>query len=218
MHYPILLETELANRWKLSVKTLWTWRQRNVGPHWYTLGRCVRYHVADVLAYEANALPQRLLLEVAEQRLKRTGNPDKFVPLDESPPPANFVDAKTMAAYAKLPYYICANPTVRSQRRIPHMQVVGSVRYSPLAIWHWEQEQSVVGVTASKPAPKKAEPEAIPEASGPVLRWNEITPPRPTNVKTDTSNPSITLRCSTLPSASEDFLHTVQHLITKELP
>ena len=60
MHYPILLETELANRWKLSVKTLRTWRQRNVGPRWYTLGRHVRYHVADVLAYEVNALPQWL--------------------------------------------------------------------------------------------------------------------------------------------------------------
>ena len=28
MHYPILLETELANRWKLSFKTLRAWRQR----------------------------------------------------------------------------------------------------------------------------------------------------------------------------------------------
>ena len=63
MHYPILLETELANRWKLSVKTLRTWRQRNVGPRWYTLGRHVRYHVSDVLAYEGNALPQWLALD-----------------------------------------------------------------------------------------------------------------------------------------------------------
>jgi hypothetical protein len=98
MHYPILLETELANRWRLSVKTLRTWRQRNVGPRWYTLGRHVRYHVADILAFESHALPQWLTLEATEHQLKQTSKSGKFIVLDDSPPPANFVDAKTMAA------------------------------------------------------------------------------------------------------------------------
>ena len=70
---PILLETELTERLKLSVKPLRAWRQHHVEPRWYTLGRHVRRHVADVLAYEVGSLQ------------------------------ANFADAKTMAAYAKAP-------------------------------------------------------------------------------------------------------------------
>lgn len=181
MHYPILLETELANRWKLSVKTLRSWRQRNVGPRWYTLGRHVRYHVADVLAYEADALPQWLALEAADQHLKRTGKPSKSVALDDGPPPANFVDAKTMAAYAKLPFYIFADPKVRSQRQIPHLQVVGVVRYSPLAVWHWEQEQSVIGQKAPTPPVLDRAPAPVLATAFKAPRWYEINP-APTEV------------------------------------
>ncbi len=217
MHYPILLETELANRWKLSVKTLRTWRQRNVGPRWYTLGRHVRYHVADVLAYEVNALPQWLAHEAAEQHLKRTGKPGKFVALDDSPPPANFVDAKTMAAYAKLPYYIFVDPKVRNQRQIPHLQVVGSVRYSPLAVWHWEQEQSVFGEKASTPPVRERARESSATTAVKTPRWYEINP-APTEVaQSDPTGAPITRHCSALPSASEDFPHTFQHPILKEL-
>ncbi len=217
MHYPILLETELANRWKLSVKTLRTWRQRNVGPRWYTLGRHVRYHVSDVLAYEVNALPQWLALEAAEQRLKRTGKQGKSVALDDSAPPANFVDAKTMAAYAKLPYYIFADPKVRNQRQIPHLQVVGSVRYSPLAVWHWEQEQSVIGdKTATSPV-RECERAPAPNTTLKAPRWYEINPASTAVTKSDPRDAPITRHCPALPSASGDFPHTFQHPISKEL-
>lgn len=187
MHYPVLLETELAKRWMLSIKTLRGWRQRNVGPRWYTLGCHVRYHVADILAFESSALPQRLALEAAEQHQKRTGKPGKSNALDDSPPPANFVDAKTIAACSKLPHYIFADPAERTKRKIPHLQAVGCVRYSPLAIWHWEQEQSLIG--------RKVPAEVM---------------------QSDNGNAVITHHCPTLPSALEDFPHTYQHPISKD--
>ncbi len=217
MHYPILLETELANRWKLSVKTLRTWRQRNVGPRWYTLGRHVRYHVADVLEYEAKALPQWLAHEAVELHLKRTGKPGKFVVLDDNPPPASFVDAKTMAAFAKLPYYIFADPKVRNQRQIPHLQVVGSVRYSPLAIWHWEQEQSVIGQKAPTPPVRKHDRSSAPTTTLKAPRWYEINQASADVTKSDSGDAHITRHCPALPSASGDFPHTFQHPISKEL-
>jgi len=217
MHYPILLETELANRWKLSVKTLRSWRQRNVGPRWFTLGRHVRYHVADVLAYEADALPQWLALEAADQHLKRTGKTSKSVALDDGPLPANFVDAKTMAAYAKLPFYIFADPKVRSQRQIPHMQVVGVVRYSPLAVWHWEQEKSVIGQKTPTPPVRDRAPEPATNTAFKAPRWYEIKP-APTEVaQSDPEGAPITRHCPAWPSASEDFPHTFQQPISKEL-
>jgi len=217
MHYPILLETELANRWKLSVKTLRSWRQRDAGPRWYTLGRHVRYHVADVLVYETTALPQWLAQEAAEQHVKRTGKPGKSVVLDDGPPPANFVDAKTMAAYAKLPYYIFADPKVRSQRQIPHLQVVGVVRYSPLAVWHWEQEHSVIGQKAPTSTVRDRAPEPVPTTAFKAPRWYEINPAPTEAAQTDAEDGLTTRYYPACPSASEDFPHTFQHPISKEL-
>ena len=217
MHYPILLETELANRWRLSVKTLRTWRQRNVGPPWYTLRRHVRYHVADILVFESHALPQWLTLEATEHELKQTSKTGKFIVLDDSPPPANFVDAKTMAAYAKLPYYIFADPKVRSQRQIPHLQVVGSVRYSPLAVWHWEQEQSVIGQRPPTPSVRERAPEPAPTSALKAPRWYEINPASTAITQSDTRDAPITRHCPALPSASGDLPHTFQQPISKEL-
>jgi hypothetical protein len=217
MHYPILLETELAKRWMLSVKTLRAWRQRNVGPRWYILGRHVRYHVADILVFESHALPQWLALEATEHQLKQTSKSGKFVVLDDSPPPANFVDAKTIAAYAKLPYYIFVDPKVRNKRQIPHLQVVGSVRYSPLAVWHWEQEQSVIGQKAPTPSVRERAPGPAATTTLKAPRWYEINPASTAVTKSDPRDALITRHYPALPSASGDFPHTFQHPISKEL-
>lgn len=128
MHYPILLETELANRWRLSVKTLRTWRQRNVGPRWY-------------------------------------------------------------------------------------LQVVGSVRYSPLAVWHWEQQQSVIGRRAPTPSVRERAPEPAPPSALKAPRWYEINQTSVEVTKSDTGDAHITRHCPALPSASGDFPHTFQHPI-----
>ena len=45
-------ETELATRWKLSVKTVRRWRQIDLGPVFCKLGSRVVYLVSEVEAYE----------------------------------------------------------------------------------------------------------------------------------------------------------------------
>lgn len=45
-------ETELATRWKLSVKTVRRWRQVDLGPIFCKLGSRVVYLVSEVEAYE----------------------------------------------------------------------------------------------------------------------------------------------------------------------
>lgn len=53
-----LTEKELAQRWKLNVKTLRSWRLKPDDPTypiWVKLGHSVRYPLADIEAYEKNA-------------------------------------------------------------------------------------------------------------------------------------------------------------------
>lgn len=45
-------ETELAQRWNVSVKTLQRWRSESRGPRYYKLSKAVRYALEDVVAYE----------------------------------------------------------------------------------------------------------------------------------------------------------------------
>ena len=217
MHYPILLETELAKRWQLSVKTLRNWRQRNVGPRWYKLYHHVRYHAADVLAYEADALPRFLVLEAAEEQRKRTGKVGNFVMLDDNPPQADFVDGKAMAASAKLPHHFFADHKVRNQRQIPHLQAGGLVRYSTLAIWRWELEHSEVGPKVHTPQARERSPKPDPNFNLKAPRWYEITPSPAQPFELELGNALITRHCPTLPSALEDFPHTYQHPISKDL-
>lgn len=47
-----LTESELAIRWKLSVKTLRRWRQESLGPIFCKLGSRVVYLLIEVEAYE----------------------------------------------------------------------------------------------------------------------------------------------------------------------
>jgi DNA-binding transcriptional regulator YiaG len=50
----LLTEQELAERWRMSIRTLQGWRQRKTGPNFIKIrGQAVRYPMDDVLAYEA---------------------------------------------------------------------------------------------------------------------------------------------------------------------
>ena len=44
MHYPVMTEKHLAERWQVSLKTLRRWRLDGEGPVWHKLFRQVRYH------------------------------------------------------------------------------------------------------------------------------------------------------------------------------
>lgn len=47
-----LLQVELAQRWRLSPRTLERWRCAGTGPAWLQLNGRVAYRVVDVLAFE----------------------------------------------------------------------------------------------------------------------------------------------------------------------
>jgi hypothetical protein len=49
---PHLLEHELAQRWRLSVRTLQRWRRGSSGPLFLQLGRRVVYRLSDVERFE----------------------------------------------------------------------------------------------------------------------------------------------------------------------
>lgn len=52
-----LTETELANRWKLrSAKKLQADRLRGTGCAFVRIGRCIRYRLTDIEAFEASNL------------------------------------------------------------------------------------------------------------------------------------------------------------------
>ena len=50
----LLTEQELAERWRMNIRTLQGWRYRETGPKFIKIrGQAVRYPMDDVLAYEA---------------------------------------------------------------------------------------------------------------------------------------------------------------------
>lgn len=46
-------QRELAERWKVSGRTLERWRAERYGPAWVCIGGSIRYTMRDVLAWEA---------------------------------------------------------------------------------------------------------------------------------------------------------------------
>jgi hypothetical protein len=51
-----LKQHELAERWKVSGRTLEKWRQTRRGPPYLLIGGAIRYRIEDILAYEASHL------------------------------------------------------------------------------------------------------------------------------------------------------------------
>ncbi len=49
---PAFTETELAQRWNVSAKTLQRWRYEGIGPPYIKLSKAVRYPVDEIVAYE----------------------------------------------------------------------------------------------------------------------------------------------------------------------
>ena len=53
---PHLSETQVAERWGMSPKTLQRWRVMRVGPAFLKFGKSIRYRVCDVERFEEAAL------------------------------------------------------------------------------------------------------------------------------------------------------------------
>lgn len=62
MHYPVMTEKHVADRWQVSLKTLRRWRLNGEGPVWHKLFRRVRYHEADVLEFEHSSAQHLMTL------------------------------------------------------------------------------------------------------------------------------------------------------------
>jgi hypothetical protein len=60
-----LNQTELAERWDMSPRTLEQWRWRGVGPVFLKIGRHVVYRMVDVEAYEAERLHANTIAPLA---------------------------------------------------------------------------------------------------------------------------------------------------------
>ncbi len=58
MEQRLLLQSELASRWRISPRTLERWRVAGEGPQFCKIGGRITYREADVMAYEAEQLRQ----------------------------------------------------------------------------------------------------------------------------------------------------------------
>ncbi len=174
MDYPVMSEWQVAHRWKISTKTLRRWRASGEGPRWHKLFNLVRYHKADVLEFERRGAQYwSTILDDGERVPKVVARPPK-----EAPPPEDvaaesfYLTVKEVLEETGLPGYWFTDPKARAAKRIPHLTLVGNVRFSLEAIWVWEQANSTVG---QPPAPKPAPaPEPIEAAPQRVPRWYEL--------------------------------------------
>ena len=48
----LLRQAELAERWRITARTLERWRSEGYGPAWLTIGGSIRYRLGDVLDFE----------------------------------------------------------------------------------------------------------------------------------------------------------------------
>ena len=58
MEKRLLLQSELASRWRISPRTLERWRVTGDGPQFCKIGGRITYREEDVIAYEAEQLRQ----------------------------------------------------------------------------------------------------------------------------------------------------------------
>lgn len=100
MHYPVMTEKHLAERWQVSLKTLQRWRLDGEGPVWHKLFRHVRYHEADVVEFERRG---------AQHLMTLLGIHREFKPADEDvgevfdAQGSRYLTAKDIAEAASLP-------------------------------------------------------------------------------------------------------------------
>ena len=68
-----LKETELAQRWDITARTLQNWRAKGIGPRFIRIGeRSIFYRMIDVMAYEAaNVVGKPIAPDGWEMTVKR---------------------------------------------------------------------------------------------------------------------------------------------------
>lgn len=169
MHYPVMTEKHLAERWQVSLKTLRRWRLDGNGPVWHKLFRHVRYHEADILEFERRSA-QHLMTLLGINREFKPEVPEAAQGLDAKAEDIYFT-AKEIAEAASLPIHLFRDQAERNRKRVPHLMLVGNLRFSLPAILEWEMANSVVGHAA---AAVVEEADAPAEPPAPAKRWFEL--------------------------------------------
>ena len=93
---------------------------------------------------------------------------------DAQPDPAvHYVSAKEVVAATGLPIYLFRDCAERERKRIPHLMLVGNLRFSMESILQWELANSVPGI-APEPPPAAAQTDPQSETPVRIPRWHEI--------------------------------------------
>ncbi|MBI5781835.1 MAG: helix-turn-helix domain-containing protein [Rhodocyclales bacterium] len=124
MHYPVITEKHVADRWQVSLKTLRRWRLDGEGPVWHKLFRHVRYHEADVLEFEHSSA-QHLMTLLGIKRDFKPEEPKAAQGLDAKAED-NYFTAKEIAEAASLPIHLFRDQVERNRKRVPRLMLVGT--------------------------------------------------------------------------------------------
>lgn len=168
MRYPVMTERHLADRWQVSLKTLRRWRLDGEGPVWHKLFRHVRYHEADILEFERRSA-QHLMTLLGINREFKPADVEVGDELDIDG--SRYLTAKEIADAASLPIHLFRDQAERNRKRVPHLMLVGNLRFSLQAILEWEMVNSVPG-NAAVAVVEEAEVTAEPPV--PAKRWYEL--------------------------------------------
>ncbi len=173
MDYPVMSERHVAHRWNISAKTLRRWRASGDGPRWHKLFHLVRYHKADVLEFERRGAQYwSAILGDGERVPKVVARPPKDTSApEEADAESVYLTVREVREATGLPGHWFTDPKSRAAKRIPHLALVGNVRYSLEAIWQWETGTSVIGRV---PEPKSAPEDEPPMAPARAPRWYEV--------------------------------------------
>ena len=115
-------ETELAERWGLSPKTLQRWRSEARGPRYLKLSKRVTYPLDEIIDFE-----QRALHESTWQR-----GSDVVVT-----PNSKLYSARQVAAATSLPMYVLTHPKVREALGLPCIRVGKLIRFNIDEVMAW---------------------------------------------------------------------------------
>lgn len=149
MEYPVLTENQLALKWQLSTKTLRRWRLNNTGPIWHKLFGRVRYHEHDIIEFEKLSSQYVSPLMVDNNSKQSTGleTAEELLPILGSEIEPEHVSAKEAIELTGLSAHWLISRFERSRKRIPHMLLIGNLRFSINELLQWELANSTLGPT-----------------------------------------------------------------------
>ena len=87
---------------------------------------------------------------------------------------AFYITAQGVIEATGLPKHWFTTPEYRARKQVPHLALVGSIRFSLQAIWEWEQNHSTVGRPPEPKAPRPPDTEPEPAPLSRVPRWHEL--------------------------------------------